>query len=210
MTDAPVLAATAWKTNAHLVEDVVRLGYLRDQDAVLDPTYGRGTWWKRWKPERLVTHDLRIDGVDFRALPYSGEFDAAVYDPPYVCVGGRKTTGIPDLHDRYGLADAPKTPQELQALIDAGLSSVARSVRPRGYVLVKCQDYISGGKLWAGTHWTLTHGIEALGLTPIDRLEHIGGVRPQPPGRKQVHARRNLSTLLVFRVPAAGAVGGNR
>jgi len=140
------------------------------------------------------------DGVDFRDLPeVDGAYDVAVFDPPYVCVGGRTTTGLPDMHDRYGLTDAPRTPAGVQALIDDGLAEVARVVRHRGLVLVKCQDYITSGRLWPGTHHTTTRGLE-LGLRLVDRLEYLTSPRPQPSGRRQVHARRNLSTLLVWEV----------
>ena len=205
---APVLAADTWTTNAHLIEDVARLGYLKPTDRVIDPTYGRGVWWQRWMPAELVAHDLTMDGVDFRHLPHdAGMFDAAAYDPPYVCVGGRATTGTAELHDRYGLTDAPTTPGDLQELIGEVLAEVARVVKPRGIVLCKCQDYVSSGHLWPGTYYTTLHAY-GMGLRLVDRLEHLGGIRPQPPGRRQVHALRNLSTLLVFRTPRKGGLRG--
>ena len=193
-----VLAAYAHPTNGELIAEVARL-HLEWDSKILDPTYGRGRWWTNWKPRELVAHDIRIDGVDFTALPEDdATFDAVAYDPPYVCVGGRKTTGIADLHDRYGLTDAPTSPAALQQLIDAGLGEAWRVTRPGGAILVKCQDYISSGRYWPGTHHTLAHALH-IGLTIVDRFEHLSGVRPQPPGRRQVHARRNLSTLFVFR-----------
>ena len=194
-----VLAATAWATNAHMIEDCVRLGYLDKDWRTLDPTYGKGTWWKRWRPDSLVEHDLALDGVDFRDLPHiDGTFDAEAFDPPYVSVGGRKTSTLPGYHDRYGLTDAPKSPAGVQEVINAGLAECARVLRRRGFLIVKCQDYISSGKLQPGTHWTLTTAL-GLGLEYFDRLEHVAvKSRPQPGGRRQVHARRNLSTLLVF------------
>jgi hypothetical protein len=196
----PVLAASPWPTNGELIADCARLGYLQPHWRVLDPTYGRGLWWTSFTPDDLVTSDLST-GVDFRDLPWpDGEFDAVAYDPPYVAPGGRATTGLPDLFDRYGLMAAPGTPPLLQEMIDAGLRECARVLRPGGYLLVKCQDYVSSGKLWPGTHLTLCTALDA-GLQFTDRLEHIGRVRPQPPGRRQVHARRNLSTLLVLRRP---------
>lgn len=196
MSESPVLACTPWRTNAELIADCARLGYLKDTDRILDPTYGRGIWWQEWTPQELqkpVEHDFR--DMDWFA---DASFDAVAYDPPYVSVGGRKTTTLPDMHDRYGLTDAPTTPKQLQKLINDGLTEMHRVVKPRGYVLTKCQDYVSSGKLWLGTHWTLTHALE-LGFECVDRLEHYGTPRPQPPGRRQVHARRNLSTLFVFR-----------
>jgi hypothetical protein len=231
----PVLAATAWPTNGHVVDALVDLGYLRSDWAVLDPTHGRGIWWKRWKPDRLVAHDLEPskapDGpASFLDLPYADDhFDAAVFDPPYVSVGGRKTSGLPDFLDRFGLFDAARTPAGLQAVISKGLAEVARVVRPQGFVIVKCQDYVSSGRLWPGTFHTTGAGLD-LGLDLFDRLEHLrtsSGPQPDrtrkcavcnghgcptipgPPcepcsgsGRlpsPQVHARRNHSTVLVFR-----------
>lgn len=194
-----VLAATRWKTNADLILDVHRLGYLLDIDLTLDPTYGRGSWWKKWRPEKLTTHNRKEDGSDFRSLPYpDGAFDAIAYDPPYVAQGGRATSGIKEHLDRYGQYDCPATPTLLQESINDGLTEMHRLVRPRGIVLCKCKDYVSSGKLWLGTHHTLTHAL-ALGFECVDRLEHIGSPGPQPPGRRQVHSRRNLSTLLVLR-----------
>lgn len=196
-----MLAATAWPTNADLIVDCVKLGYLADTDHVLDPTYGRGKWWTKWRPEKLTHHNRSKDGTDFRGLPYpGGSFDAIAYDPPYVCVGGRKTSGLQDYFQRYGMADTPDTPRGLQSLIDQGLVEMHRLVKPGGIVLVKCQDYVSSGRLWLGTHLTLGHAL-AQGFECIDRLEHVGSARPQPPGRRQVHARRNLSTLFVLRKP---------
>lgn len=190
-----VYAATAWKSNAHMIADVAKLGYL--DGWVLDPTYGKGTWWKKYRPVGLVHHDLAVDGVDFRALPYvARSFDAVAFDPPYVSVGGRSTSGIKDMYDRYGLIGAPTSPAGVQALIDDGLAECAR-VSDR-YVLVKCQSYVSSGKLYPGvfrTQLTAQH----LDLELVDMFQLIGGSRPQPKNRKQVHSRNNYSTLLVFR-----------
>lgn len=204
MTTDLVMAATSWPSNADLIADCHRLDYLRDSDHVLDPTYEKGNWWKKWRPEKLTTHHRAVDGSDFRNLPYpDGTFDAIAFDPPYVCPGGRKTSNIKKMHDAYGMneggCDDPdfRTPTELQAIIDGGLIEMRRLVKRRGIVLVKCKDYIWSGRLWIGTHHTLTQAI-SLGFEPVDRLEHIGTPGPQSQTR-QVHARRNLSTLHVLR-----------
>jgi tRNA G10 N-methylase Trm11 len=191
-----ILAATAWHTNADMVLDLRTLGYLNPEDRILDPTYGKGIWWKKWKPAKLV-----VSAHDFTKLPYaSNVFDVATFDPPYVSKGGRKTSGIIEvMDDRYGQVDCPATPQLLQDLINDGLREMNRVVRHRGLVLVKCKDYISSGKLFPGTHHTLCTALE-LGMRYKDRFEHLSGVGPQPPGRRQIHARRNFSTLLVLEV----------
>jgi DNA modification methylase len=136
---------------------------------------------------------------DFRQMPkeWDRRFDVVAYDPPYVSAGGRKTTTIPSMHQAYGMDDAPTTPALLQDLINDGLLECRRVTRPGGLILVKCQDYISSGKLWSGTFRT-HFAANAMRLKLIDRFEHLGGVRPQPSGRRVMHARRNLSTLFVF------------
>lgn len=250
---APVFAAFPWPSNAELIAGVRQLGYLRDGDHVLDPTYEKGVWWKQWRPEKLTTHHRAVDGSDFRNLPYpDGAFDAIAYDLPYVCPGGRKTSTVKEMHNRYGMAEGGfvdpnfKTPAELQQIINDGLTEMARLVRPArtkkegGVIVAKCQNYIWSGDFFDGAEQTRDHG-KALGLVVVDRLEAVGlyvdddgeiqgvaGPQPtvtrckgaaQPPrdgvcafcgggwspihgaARGQFHARRNLSTLWVFRKP---------
>jgi hypothetical protein len=204
-----ILAARWWPTNGALVADVAKL-YLDRSMVALDPTYGRGKWWTDWCPDDLTAHDLKLDGVDFRKLPEDdGTFDLVAFDPPYVSTGGRKTSTLGDFNDRYGVTDAPATPAALQAHNDDGLAEVYRVLRRKGLALVKCCDYVSSGRLFPGTHLTLTAAY-ALGFEQVDRFEHIGHARAQPANRTrlvkgervpvtQQHARRNLSTLLVLR-----------
>ena len=198
-----VRAAHTWTSNAELLADVAKL-YISDDAEVLDPTYGRGTWWKIFRPEHLTTHDIRLDGVDFRALPEAdATFDVVAYDPPYIAPGGRKTSTIDDFNDRFGLTDAPCTPMELRHYIAAGLKECARVTKPKGRILVKAMDYVTSGAFFPGTHYVVSDALE-LGLRYVDRFEHV---RPrlgvQPNHARQLHARRNLSTLLVFEVPRA-------
>ena len=127
-------------------------------------------------------------------------FDAVAFDPPYVCVGGRETTTIRGMHDAYGMGDTPTTPQGVQDDINAGLVECFRVVKKGGIVLVKVQSYITSGKLWPGTFLTWRWA-EEVGFDLVDHLNHISGARPQPAGRRQVHARRNQSDLLVLRRP---------
>lgn len=207
MADAPIPRVGYWPTNAELISDVARLGWLRKDWRILDPTYGRGTWWKIWRPSReLVCHDLRADGVDFTRLPHPNAlFDAVAFDPPYVATGGRESSTAPEFQDRYGLYEAPGTPRQLQHLIDRGLAECARVVKPRGLVLAKCADYVSSGHLWPGVFRTHARA-EQLGLELVDILVHATEPGMQPKRRRkdgaevrQHHARFNASTLLVLR-----------
>jgi hypothetical protein len=190
-----ILAAYPWKDNAELIADCHTLGYIRDTDMVLDPTWGRGKWWTTFHPHGL---SVLAGNEDFCCLPWvANHFDVAVFDPPYVAKGGRTTSTIPDMDSAYGMDDAPATPDLVQQQIFDGLDEIHRVLRPRGIALVKCMNYISSGKLWLGAHYTLAYSL-AIGFECIDWFEHINTGRPQP-HKTQVHARRNLSTLYVLR-----------
>lgn len=231
-----VLAASGWTTNAHMIEACAELDYVKPTDLILDPTYGRGVWWRRWQPTeqvggRLDRADLlgeyltdegtlwtrdtpfvvsppTVVGADFRSLPWEDdEYDVVAFDPPYVSTGGRETSTIPDFNARFGLHDAPRTPEALQNMNADGLEECMRVVKPGGIVLAKAMPYVSSGKLWLGDY-NLTFWAHELGFEVQDRLIHLGRPRPQPqrtrrdgqPVRQQ-HARSNYSVLLVLRAP---------
>src|SRR5688572_3505485 len=76
-------------TNGPLLAAAAQL-WIGPDDLVVDVTYGKGNFWTRYRPGRLVTHDLALDGVDFRHLPEApGSVDVVVFDPPYIPQGGR-------------------------------------------------------------------------------------------------------------------------
>jgi hypothetical protein len=198
-----VYSATEWPTNAAMIKDVARLGYLRSEWHTLDATPGRLAWWRCWKPDDLVCRWWNDeDGWDFRHMDYANEtFDAVVLDPPYVSVGGRETTTIHTMHDAYGMGDAPTTPQGVQDDINAGLAECYRVVKKGGIVLVKSQSYVSSGNVFPGLFYTWL-AAELLGFKLMDHLIHVSGPRPQPEDRgAQQHSRRNQSDLLILRRP---------
>lgn len=194
---AEVLAFDRWATNAHLIEDVARLGYLRREDAILDPTWGRGVFWKRWQPDVLVGSDLELEkspvgrSVDVRWMPYfrTGSFDVVVFDPPYKLNG----TGA-EHEDRFGVAGPYVSRWERFEVAELGLEECARIARRA--VLLKCQSQVNGGDVrWQDIDFT--NYAAGLGLELVQRFWKIGH-RPQPAGRAQKTARNNASCLLVF------------
>lgn len=186
------------KTNADLIVACRDLGYLKDEDVTIDLTYGEGVFWSGWRPLWLTTNDA--DGRkglwhdDFRSTGWKDDgFDVVVFDPPY------KLNGTPSKGDeRYGVDVPAKWRDRMQLCID-GITEAVRLVRPSGIVLVKCQAQVVSGKVRWQDRIFADHA-EALGCELIDRFDFLGG-RPQPEGRRQVHARRNHSTLLVLRGP---------
>lgn len=194
-----VQAATAWRTNGELIAACQRLGYIGDRDLVLDVTYGRGTWWSVWRPKHLTGCDIDLNkspvgySVDFTAMPFDdGMFTVVAFDPPY------KLNGTPthDVDERYGVSGAYTSRDARHKLILDGFTDCARVLDVGGRLLAKCQDQVNGGQVRWQTDMLTDLG-DKLGLSKVDAFLMLGG-RAQPDGRRQVHARRNYSTLLVF------------
>jgi hypothetical protein len=191
------MAIDRWTSNAELIEDCARLGYLRREWRTLDCTYGLGTFWKQWCPDCLVGTDVHPTkaltfAADFTALPFPDRsFDSVVFDPPY------KLNGTPDavVDARYGVDRSMRWQQRMDLIRD-GIEECAR-VLGDGYLLLKCQDQVCSGKVRWQTH-EFVGLADYLGLGLVDRLDMLS-YRPQPAGRSQVHARRNSSSLLVFK-----------
>lgn len=162
-----------------MIADVARLGYL--DGSVCDATWGRGTFWKRWAPERLTAHDLfTLDGVDFTDLPEAdATYDAFVLDGPY------RLNGKPDpaFDARYG-TNSVTSWQDRHALIRAGMTEGFRVTKPQGFVLVKGQAQVcSGAVRWQDREFA-DHG-ESLGGTLVDRFDLLGTARDQPERTKR-------------------------
>lgn len=195
-----VISVVQHRLNGPLIAAAADL-WIEPDDLVVDITYGRGNFWTVFRPENFVGHDLATDGVDFRHLPeLDDSVNVVIFDPPYIAQGGRTTSTIPDMLDRYGLDDCPKSVVELDALHNAGIQEAARVLAPKGRLMVKCMDYVNGGKLVLGRHKIVTMA-QAADLEQVDEFVHVSGCGPQPPGRRQLHSRRAHSFLCVFQAP---------
>jgi hypothetical protein len=192
-----------WRTNAELIAYGVKpLGYLDDRYTTLDPTYGKGRFWNIWKPAKLVGCDINLamspigESIDFTMMPWpENSFERVVFDPPYKLNGTSSGKG-PAASDRsYGVATSVPW-QYRHALIKDGMKECVRVLAPKGMLLLKCQDQVCSGQVRWQTFEFSEWG-QHLGLALVDMF-HLVGSRPQPPNRRQVHARRNYSSLLVF------------
>lgn len=182
-----------WRTNAELIEALTKLNYIQPDDLILDATYGKGNWWKNYKPNRLVTLDIetpaQIKG-DFTKLPFQNStFDVVCYDPPY------KLNGTPwkKFDDPYGVGESTPWKQRME-LIQRGLKETSRITRR--HLILKCQDQVHSGK----NRWQTFESYATMqkqGFRLQDLLMMQGG-RKQPGNRKQRHSRREYSTLMVF------------
>lgn len=205
-----VHSVDSWVTNADLIADVATLGPGFFDGPVLDATYGHGSFWTVYKPDVLLGVDLNpkrsdatFGSVDFRDLPFKDRsWHTVVFDPPYKLSG---TPALDDFDSRYGIEVPTRWQDRMQLILD-GAAECARVADK--FLLVKVQDQVVSGQM----RWqTIEVGdrVKPLGWRQADRFE-FGALsdeeemvkprhgRPQPPGRRQVHARHNASQLLAF------------
>lgn len=224
----PVKAFATYKNNAEFIASVAEAGYLHRDWKTLDPMWGKGNFWKVFKPRKLVKHDLyTLDGVDARKLPHRAKsFAVVVLDPPY------KLNGTPDVgvDERYGVHTRTRWQDRHQRIFDV-VKEGARVLEDEGFLLLKCQDQVCSGEVRWQTRIFADYG-ESLGLKLVDRMDMLGG-RAQPKRTRkclycnghgwygpreredpclpcgatgrlpspQVHAERNSSSLLCFMAP---------
>lgn len=193
-----VYAIGTRRTNAELIADCHTLGYLRDTDRVLDPTYGLGRMWRNWTPPDLTASDLNpLLAPLCRDFTDTGwpdlEFDAVVFDPPYKLNGTSTGRGAASSDRDYGVEHRASW-QGRHDLIRRGITELARITRRT--LIVKCQDQVCGGRVRWQTLEFADHATTA-GFNVVDVL-HVVGSRPQPGGRTQRHARRDYSTALIL------------
>lgn len=192
----PLLGSVLGGSNADLIAAVAPL-YLEGR-TVLDVTYGRGLWWKRYRPAELTHHDIdpaKGDGVDFRNLPEAdSSVDVVCFDPPYIPQGGYDTSTVPAFTGGFGLRYTSR--RALWELFDGGLAEAARVARE--LVLMKCCDFTNSGQFVLG-HVIALELAERHGLACHDLIVHHAGAGPG--GHNIVtprRARRAHSYLLVL------------
>lgn len=196
-----VIAAAA-RTNADLMADCATLGYL--DGSVLDLTYATGRFWRKHRPFFLVTNDIDVEMDADRHLDATctgleaKSFDTVVFDPPYKLNGTSTGKGPAASDVGYGVGGPYVTAAGRHGLLVDGTVEALRLARR--FVLVKCMDQICSGSYHPQTFIAYQAAV-ATGARLVDQLHVLGG-RAQPNGRRQVHARRNYSTLLVFGAPA--------
>jgi hypothetical protein len=188
------------RTSARAIADLVTLGYLNRDQAVLDMTYGKGRFWREWRPRFLTTNDINPErhalfSFDFCDMPcWDGLFDVTAFDPPFKLNG---TGGRGPGDEAYGVEGRY---QSLGFIIDQceqGFSEAVRVTKPRGLILYKTQNQISGGRSRRLAAW-MEGFAEEKGCRFEDEL-YICGHRAQPNGRPQRHARNNVSVIQVYR-----------
>lgn len=192
------------RNSAQAIADLAALGYLNKDQHTLDATYGQGRFWRKWRPWDLITNDRDIGRsvhwhFNYRAFPElwgaPPRFDVVVFDPPFKLNG---TGGSHAIAEAYGVDDPYRSLDDIVDDCWAGMDECVRVTRPRGLIIYKTQQQVSGARVRPLAHQMCVHATEDLGLRLEDEL-YIVGYRKQPEGKPQRHARSNCSAIQVYR-----------
>jgi hypothetical protein len=193
--------------NSDLFPSILKL-YVAPGSVVADVTYGKGAFWKQVPAGayEVLKSDLR-QGVDCRKLPYAdGSVDCVVLDPPYMHTpGGTAHDGHQNFEDYYrnngtGNDGGKKYHEAVLDLYFQAAREAARVLRNHGVLIVKCQDEVCACKQRL-THVEIINEYAAYGYIAEDCFVLMRENRPGVSRVvKQLHARKNHSYFLVFRL----------
>lgn len=215
MTD--ILAADYYVNNARLFEAAAKL-WIKPDDVVVDPTYGKGVFYKRFRPANLLAFDLDVAkspggiSVDFRKMPITdASVDVVVFDPAYVVPGGRETSTIGEMNEAYGTGTTEANLASQWIVITDGLVECVRVLRPRGIIMVKCMNYISSAS-YHNIHADMIELMRSLGLKQVDQfmlVKKSGGPQPKNRTRKcpQCKGTGGDADVEGFECPSCGGAG---
>lgn len=197
------LVKSVYGSNLEVIRNIMELYKIERFD--LDCTYSTGNFWKGL-PSPVNKTDLypandTVIGANSENLPFEDKsMKSIMYDPPFVIVGKtfkENKEGSSVIAKRffgYTKYDYLKnnyynTLKELYRVCDDG-----------GFVVVKCQDTVSGGKNHFSHVMVMNMALE-LGFYPKDMFILLAKMRINSFGgrwNKQEHARKYHSYFWVF------------
>jgi hypothetical protein len=196
--------------NASVFKTILEL-HVPKGSTVADVTYGLGAFWRGIPKGEydLKATDMKT-GVDCRKLPYEdGSFEALVLDPPYMeglfrratnhMAGGGSHTAFRRAYSNGQTHDgAAKYHDAVLELYFRAGEEAHRVLKPKGVLIVKCQDEVSAN-LQRLTHVEIINRYAEMGFYPKDLFVVVRANAPCITRlKKQEHARKNHSYFLVF------------
>lgn len=167
----PILSMGAWKKNGEMIRDaLVPLGYLDYEALTLDCTWGKGAWWRYWRPRHLIGCDVDDTKpapmfADGTCLPFRDRtFQRVAVDGPYKLNG----TATAKVDGPYGVDKWASAPDR-HLLMFLLLAEGARVLDDEGILIFKSQPQVNSGRFWNQPRM-FTEAAEGLGLVQVDEL----------------------------------------
>lgn len=194
------------ESNYEAIRNIMDLYKIEQFD--LDCTYSKGNFWKdlpspKHKSDIYPVNDTVINASS-ENLPFEdGSMKSIMYDPPFIIVGSGKSYK----NDKVGSSIMAKrfegygTFEELKSNYFNSLKELYRITEKGGFVVMKCQDTVSGGKQHI-THLMIMNMAISLGFYPRDFFILTSNVRVNAfngtKWTKQFHARKYHSYFIVL------------
>lgn len=193
-------------SNYEAIKNIMDLYNIEQFD--LDCTYSKGNFWKnlpepKFKSDIYPINDSVIDASS-ENLPFEDRsMKTIMYDPPFIIVGRGKSyktnkegsSLMAKRFEGYGTYD------DLKSNYYYTLKELYRITEKGGFVVMKCQDTVSGGKQHL-SHVMIINMAYELGFYPRDLFILTSNVRVNAfngtKWTKQYHARKYHSYFLVF------------
>jgi hypothetical protein len=200
------LVKSVYGSNLEVIKNIMHLYEIDQFD--LDCTYSKGNFWKdlpqpKFKTDLYPVNDTVIE-ANSENLPFDdGSMSSIMYDPPFVIVGsgmGHKNnkTGSSIIAKRF---EGYGTYEDLTKNYYNTLKELYRLTKNEGYVVMKCQDTVSGGKQYF-SHVMIMNMAQEIGFYPRDLFILTSNVRVNAfngtKWTKQYHARKYHSYFIIL------------
>lgn len=194
---------SVYNTNHDVIKNIMELYKIDQFD--LDCTYSRGLFWKDLKGPKTKTDltPMTDDTIqaDSENLPFEdGSMKSIMYDPPFVISGKlykENKEGSSVIAKRF---EGYTTYEKLTKNYYNTLKELYRVTEDKGFVVMKCQDTVSGGKNHF-THVMIMNMAMKIGFYPRDLFVLVAKMRINSFGGKwhtQHHARKFHSYFLIL------------
>jgi len=171
----------------------------------LDPTYGRGNFYKHGVPEPYIKMDINplfpdVIKADCRHLPLrDSSVESIIFDPPFLATRGPSLSVEDDrniIAKRFGVYP---TESDLHNFYTRSISEFKRVLTKYGILVFKCQDKVSSGTQYMSHAFILSFA-RSTGFYPKDLfiLLSKNRVTAKWQTRNQKHARKFHAYFLVL------------
>jgi hypothetical protein len=197
------MVKSVYTSNYDAITNIMHLYNIERFD--LDCTYSKGSFWKDlpgpvYKTDLIPANDTVVE-ANSENLPFEdGSMRTIMYDPPFVVAGSsykNNKEGSSIIAKRF---EGYTNYKELTDNYYNTLKELYRVCQKGGYVVMKCQDTVSGGKNHF-THCLIMNMAMEIGFYPRDMFILHNKVRINSFGTKwtkQEHARKYHSYFWVF------------
>ncbi len=194
---------SVYNSNYDTIKNIMTLYNIEQFD--LDCTYSKGAFWKdlpspKYKSDLYPSNSTVIEASS-ENLPFEdGSMKSIMYDPPFVIAGKTykdNKEGSSIMAKRF---EGYNTYNDLTVNYFNTLKELYRICEKGGYVVMKCQDTVSGGKNHF-SHCLIMNMAMEIGFYPRDLFILNSNVRLNSFGTKwtkQEHARKYHSYFWVF------------